>query len=807
MMLSQDLAYAIRTLARRPGFSLAAVLSLALGIGATTAVFTVLNAVALRPLPYADGERLVWMTQLLKGSTTDDVTITADFLEWRRQNQSFTDLAAYWYVSRNLTGETPLQIQTARASASLLPILGVQPALGRNFLRSEDYKGRDAVALISDSLWRRQFASDPKIVGRPVTLDARQYSVVGVLPPEFLFPGSDAVDAITPLGKDEAAELEHTTGSMVRNVVGRLRPGVPFERAYAELNAIQSRLTWWLSPVKPTITIQMMPLRARLFGDGATAGLVLVAAAAFLLLIACANVSHLLLVRLIERDRELAIRTVLGGSRGRLAAQMLTESGVVGVLGLGLGLLIAYGARYLLVAWTPYRVAGAGSLPFDGRVLAFAMTLGLATTLLFGLAPAFRATEIRLAEAIKAGAGPVIGGRGATRVLSAIAAAEIATLCVLASGAGMMLQSFWKIRYAGLGFQTDRLVTATMNLTSARYRQPAQQFAFVDQLLERARAIPGVEAAAVTQSAELPPGFWHATNLFAIEGRPLERQGHRPFARYPMVTPGYFAMMGIPLVRGRLIGETDTDRAAPVVVVNQQLVRRFFPGQEPLGQRVRMGPPGSTVYEIVGVVGNVKGSGLMTHPEPAMYLPYRQASGISEVGVILRCALDPAMVGKELRRAVAGLDPDQPVATVQALNDRLSESVARPRFTTAMLGCFAALAALLGILGVYGVMSCRAAWQSRELAVRQALGAQRGDVMAHVLRQGAAMIVPGVALGIVGSLALGRAMASLLYEVHPGDPWTLAPVACGTAVVALAACWLPALRASRGDLLRVLREE
>ena len=806
MMLSQDLTYAVRALVRRPGFTSAAVLSLALGIGATTAVFTVLNAVALRPLPYIQGDRLVWMTQLIKSNSTDDVTLTSDFLEWRRQNQSFTDLAGYLYTSRNLSGGAqPAEVRTARASASLLPILGAQPALGRNFLKTEDYKGRDAVALVSDSLWRGLFAADPAIVGRPLVLDGRQYTVVGVLPPGFVFPGPDAVEVITPLGKDEAEELQHTVGSIVRNVVGRLRPGVSLEHARAELNAIQSHLP--LPPFKPTISIEMMPLRERLFGNAARAGMVLVAAAAFLLLIACANVSHLLLVRLMGRERELAIRTVLGGSRRRLVLQLFTESALLGVLAASLGILIAWGARYPLLAWTPYRVAGFQNLPFDGRVLGFAVATGLLTTLFFGLAPAFRATEIRLAEAIKVGAGPVVGGRGATRVLSLIAAAEIATLCILATGAGLMIQSFWKIRYANLGFQPDRLVAATLNLTNPRYLNSAGQLAFVGRLLESVQAIPGVEAATVTQATELPPGYWHATNLFSIDGRAPEPPGQRPFARYPLVTPGYFGIMRIALLRGRLLADSDAENTQPVAVINQALARRYFPGENPLGQHVHIGPPTGPRYEIVGVVGNVKGSGLAAAPEPAIYRAFRQSPGIADLGILLRCALDPSAVARELRRAVANLDANQPVATVESMNDRLTESVAQPRFTTVMLGCFAALAALLGILGVYGVMSCRAAWQARELAVRQALGAQRRDVIGLVLRQGAGIIAPGVAIGVVGSLALGRAMASLLSEVRPNDPWTLLMVAAGVAVVALAACWIPAMRAAREDLVSTLRQE
>ncbi len=745
----QDLSYGARALRRGSGFTIAAVLSLALGIGATTAIFTVLNAVALRPLPYKDAARLYWITEILKKNSTDEVTLTEHFLEWRRLNHSFTDLAGYNYQTRNLTGlDEPLEIHTAKTSASLLPLLGVQPALGRNFLKEEDYKGRDQVVLLGNELWRRQFSADPKILGRAITLDGAQYTVVGVLPRDFVFPGPHQVDLITPLGKDEAAELEHRVGSIIFNVIGRLKPGVTPQRAWAELTTIQSHLP--APAYRPTITLKMVPLRAHLFGDARSAGFVLIAAAGFLLLIACANVANLLLARLMQRDRELAIRTVLGGSRTRLISQLLAESALLGLLACAAGIVLAFWMRRPLFALSPYDLPGLRSLPFDGRVLGFAIALGMLTTLLFGLLPAFRATGVRLAEAVKVGETAVVGGRGSLRALSMVAAAEIAVILILSTGAGLMLQSFWKMRYSDLGFQPDRLVIAALKLAGPRFRVKTQQFAFIQELLERAQNLPGVEFAAVTSAAELPPGDWHATNTFEIDGRYSPLGGVRPIGRFPVVSPNYFRIMGIPLLRGRLLADSDGENAPPVVVVNRALVQRYFSGENPLGKRIRNGA-NAPWHAIAGVVGDVKTSGLDAAAEPTIYFPYRQSDGLTEIGLAMRSPLDPGVIANELRKTVTNLDPNQPVTGIQAMDERLGESVSKPRFTTALLFSFAGLAIVLGLIGVYGVMGCRVRWQLRELAVRQALGARRKDIVWHVLRQGFSIILPGLCCGLLGS--------------------------------------------------------
>ncbi len=804
--LLRDMSYAVRSLRRRPGFTIAAGLSLALGIGVTTAIFTVLNAVALRPLPYADADRLLWMTQILKKNSTDEVTLTAHFLEWRRQNQTLTDLAGYNYQTRNLTGlDEPMQLLTAKASASLLPLLGVQPVLGRNFLKQEDYKGRDQVVLLGSALWQQRFGGNPKILGRTITLDGSPYVIVGVHPPDFVFPGPDQVQLITPLGKDEVAELQYKVGSIIFNVIGRLKPGVTLEQARADLAVIQSRLP--VPPFRPTITLRMLTLRAYLFGNVKMASLVLFAAAGFLLMIACANVSNLLMARWMQRDRELAIRSALGGSRSRLVCQLLAESALLGALACAAGIALAFWARRALFALSPYHLSVLRNLPFDGRVLGFAVALGMLTTLLFGLIPAFRATKVRLAEAIKVGEATVIGGRGSLRILSLIAAAEIATTLVLSTGAGLMLQSFWKLRYMNLGFQPDRLVVATLNLSGPANRDRARQSAFIQELLERAQSLPGVELAAVTRAGEIPPGDFHATNTFAIEGREQPLGGPRPIARYPVVSPAYFAIMGIPLLQGRLLQDDDGENAPAVAVVNRALARRYFDRENPIGKRVRTGADDQPWRTIAGVVGDVKSSGLASAAEPTVYLPYRQADTLAEIGIVMRSPLQAGTIAAEIRKMVASLDPNQPVATVQAMGDRLTESVSGPRFTTVLLFAFATLAIMLGLIGVYGVMDCRVRWQLRELAVRQALGAQRKDVIRHVLRQGFAIIVPGLVAGVLGAIGLSRLLSSMLYQVSVHDPLTFATVPIGLVGVALLACWLPAMRAARRDPVQLLRHD
>jgi predicted permease len=793
----QDLAYAVRTLLRRPGFAAAAILSLALGIGVTTAIFSVVNAVALRPLPYSEPDRLVWLTEILHGSSTDEFSLTSHFLEWRNQAKSFADLAGYRFQTRNLTGvDDALEVNTGLASASLLPIIGVSPALGRNFTEKEDTKGNDRVAILTDSLWRNRFAADPDIAGRPITLDGVPFTIVGVLPRGFVFPGAAAVDLVTPLGKNPNAVLP--------NVLGRLKPGVTIDQATAELLVINSHTA--KPPWVIRITLDMQPLKDHLYGNAKTAGWILLAAAGFLLWIACANVSNLLLARLTQRDREFAIRAVLGGSRARLISQLLTESSLLAVVACGAGIAIALGLRGPILALTPYRLSGLDNLPFDWHVFGFALLAGLATVILFGVLPAFRATQSRLASSIRVGESTTVGGRGSARILSTLAAAEIAVLLILSTGAGLTLKSFWKLRYQNLGISPDHLTAMRIIPSGPRYSEFAQRFEFTQQLLERVQSMPGVEAAAVTDSDELPPGGGHATNVFEIqEHAPVAMDsGRRPIARYPHASPNLFSILQIPLLNGRLFDSSDRFE---VCVINRALVAKYFRGENPIGRHVRFNGPDTPWFEIIGIVGDVKLSGLNAASEPAIYYGYNRTDPIGRIGLILKSPLDAQFLAPDLRRVVAAIDPELPISTIEALNSRLSESVAKPRFVAMLLGAFAALAAILGIIGVYGVVSCRVRWQMRELAVRQALGAQPRDVIGHVLRQGLGMIAAGIAAGLAGSLALSRVLSGMLYEVRANDPVTMIGVTLLLSMVALAACWIPARRAARVDPLVLLRYE
>ena len=803
----RDLRYAVRQLRKNSAFAATAILSLALGIGLTTSVFTLLNAVALRPLPYPDPDRLVWMTQVLKANSTDEITITPDFLEWRRQNHTFTDLAAYNYITSNLSGlPEPMQVHAVKASASLLPLLGVQPFLGRGFQRQEDLKGHDHVAILSRQLWLRQFAGDPRVIGRPITLDGEQFTIVGVLPRNFAFPGPDPVELMIPLGKDENAELQRNPNgllTLVRNIVGRLKPEVSLEQARADLTVIQSHLPQL--GFHPTITIKMQPLKEHLYGNAKTTSFILIGAAAFLLLIATANVSNLLLVRLILRDREFAVRAALGGSRKRILFQLLTEGSLLGSVGCGAGILLAFVIRRPLFTLSPYHFEGLSSLPFDTRVVAFAISLSFIVTLAFSVIPAVRATEVRLGHAMKAGSYAVSASRGSFRTLSLIASAQIATIFVLSASAGLMIESFWKMRHTSLGFQPDQLVAATLELSGRRYRDKTQQFAFIEALLAQAKTIPGVSSAAITNAGEIPPGEWHATNTFRIESRPLPVWSrHKPIARQEDVSAGYFGIMQIPLLAGRLLKDSDREGEPPVAIVNMAAVWQFFNGEIPLGLRIMTGGPWFT---IVGVVGDVKTSGLAAAPEPTLYFPFAQRDGLSDVGVVLKSDLGAATVAAEFRNAVRRIASGQPVAGIQSMNYRLNESVAKPRFTAILLFGFAALALALGLMGVYGVMRCKVNSQLKDLAIRQAVGAQPTDVVSLVLLQSSRIILPGVCLGLLGSILLGRLLSNMLYNTRATDPATLAAVSLSVIAIAIAACLAPAISAARADPLSSLRQD
>jgi putative ABC transport system permease protein len=809
----RDLLFAARGLRRNPAFTITAVLSLALGIGVSTAMFTVLNAVAIRPLPYSNPEQLVWITQVLKANSTDEITLTPDFLDWRIANRTFEGMAAYNYYTRSLTGVAePVELHTAKASAALLPLLGVSPLFGRNFQRQEDFAGHEHVALLSHSTWRNRFGADKTIVGKAILLDGEQYTVVGVLPERFTFPGPEQVDAITPLGKNETAELSRN-GSMltlVHNVIGRLKPGITRDQAGGDLGAIQAHLP--VPAFHPTITIKMLPLRDHLFGSAKIIGIVLVTGSLLFLLIASVNVASLSLVRLMQRDRELAIRRILGAARARVVSQLVMESSLLAALACGVGFVFAVCIRALLIVLGPYRTSIYGNLPFDMRVLAFAAALLIGTILVFGMLPALRMSDFHLGEAVAAGQTSIAGKRHTLRLLSVIAATEIAIVIALSSSAALMLKSFWNMRYKELGFASHHLIAATINVNGLRYRDKNRQFAFVDRLLQRTAAIPGVESVALTNASEIPPGEWHATNNVRIEGRPLAVDSrHKALTRQQEVNAGYFHLLHIPLLEGRFIQDSDRNGSPPVVVVGKQFAERYFAHESAIGHRLQTGegPTENILYTIVGVVGDVKTSGLAAAPEPVVYTPYSQTNGgrLRELGIIVSSPLPVSAIAPEFRKTVQTIDSEQPIAGIATIDERLNASVSRPRFTADLLFAFSCMGILLAIVGVYGVITCRVRAQLREIAVRQALGAQPRDVISHVVWHGIRLIVPGVLAGVAVALAGNRLIANLLFQVKPNDFRTLAAVCACIVVAALGASCLPAVRVSRLDPLPSLRKE
>ncbi|HEY3938159.1 MAG TPA: ABC transporter permease [Bryobacteraceae bacterium] len=795
----RDGLVALRRLRKNPAYALTATGSIALGIGVCTAMFTILNAVSLRPLPYANSDKLVWITQVLKANSTDEVTFTPDFLDWRSSNRTFESLAAYNEYTRSLTGVAePMQVHTVKASAALLPTLRVQPFLGRNLSASADTAGHEKVALLSYRIWRRRFASDRSIVGKPVLLDGEQYMVTGVLPESFQFPGPQPIDIITGLGKNEAGELarDGKVFTIVRNIIGRLKPGVTNERARQDLMAIQAHLP--LPPWSPTITIKLIPLRDHLFGNAKIVTLVLVSGSLLFLLIASTNVGSLSLVQLMQRDREVAIRRVLGATRRRVLWQISIEGWALVCLAIPPALLVTVGIRGLLVAFGPYRTGIYGHLPIDLRVTAFAAILLVATILILGTLPALRISDFHLGAVIAGGQTSIAGKRQNLRLLSLVGALEIAVVVALSSSAALMLKSFWNMRYKDLGFESQHAIAATINLGGSRYDDRTQEFTFVRQLLEMTAAIPGVEMVAPTIAGEIPPGGGPASNTVRIEGRPLPVNSRHKALAKPQETNGdYFKILKIPLLEGRLLRESDRAQTAPVVVVNEQFARRYFPGENALGHRLQTGGMENAWYTLVGVVGDVKTSGLAAFPEPTVYTPYEQSGGggIRDLGILIRSALPVSAIASAFRKIVHDLDPEQPITSIDTLDERLNASVSRPRFAADVLSTFSCFGVLLAIIGVYGVLACRTRAQIREIAVRQALGAKRGDIMANVLGHAVRLVLPGL-LGGIGLAMLGdQLLASLLFEVKPTD------------LSLFVASFLPAFRASRLDPLVSLRED
>jgi putative ABC transport system permease protein len=801
----QDMKYAARMLARSPGFTAAAVCTLALGIGANAAIFSLVNAVLLRPLPYRAPDRLVRVWERSPSGDERNVVSAGNYHDWRTRAKSFTTLAAHsWSYGVAMTEHgDPVMVTQVEVTPSLFPMLGVSPVLGRGFT-DEDTRASD-VAVLSDGFWRSRFGADRNVLGRRIVLNDRPYTIVGVMPPRFDFPGTE-VELWRPPPPSRLAPGERRGHNWF--VVGRLAPGVSLDQTRAEMRTIGAALTREYPEFMTGWGINVVPLHDDIVASVRPVLLVLLVGVGVILLIACANIANLLLARAVTREREMALRGALGAMRARLVRQLLTEGLALAAVGGLLGLAIATPLLRGLIALAPSDIPLLETVSLDRTVLAFAVGATILSTALFALTPALRLARTDLHSMLRASQGSAGGSRHA-RLRNALLVGEVALSLVLLVGAGLLLQSARRLNAVDYGFRADGLLSVYLDLPRLRYDSTAKQLLFYNRLLERIRTMPGVVGAA--GSSELPAAGNNMTFSYAIEERPTATPSGRQDAQaLHVVTADYFRVLGARIVRGRVFDDRDHVNSPPVIVVNEAFARRHWPGENPVGKRISFRSRQGPWLEIVGVVGDTRMLSADAPPAPIFYVPYEQKQwdwlGWMAVLVRAKPGLDPLSLAPSIRRAVTEQDPRLPIHRIDAVHTLYGESTARRRFATTLLTTFAALALGLGIVGMYGVLSYAVAQRRREFGIRIALGASTTEVMASVLRQALALTALGVVIGTAGALALTRLLGALLYEVSPTDPITYVVVALLLTMVAAVAAWTPAWRATRIDPLVVLRE-
>jgi putative ABC transport system permease protein len=797
----------MRMLVRNPGFTTVVVVILAVGIGANTAIFSVVNATLLRPLPYLHPEQLVQVKEELTRDSQREVREfigDAELLAWQRENRVFAALAGYNVTESTLIGgERAQRIRCGKVTAGFFSLLGVQLSLGRTFLPEEDQPGAPPTAILTHDLWQSCFGADPAIIGKTILLDERSHTIVGVLPPGFQFVETFAL--YVPLVLTERPAFGPGGGpSFGRpgpSVLGRLRPQISPAQAQANLDALSQANA---EPGQPS-RVLLVNLHEQVAGGAKLSLYVLLGAVGFVLLIACANVANLLLARVTSRQREIAVRAAVGAGRWRIVRQLLVESILLALLGGAGGLLLTYVGMHWLRSFSAVNLPQFTRVHVDRWVLAFTMLVALATGLIFGLIPAWETSQVRLVESLKEGGRGATQGRSSRRLRSVLVASEVGLALVLLIGAALLLKSFLILQGIDPGFRADRLLSLTVQLSSSRYPQPHLQATYFEEALGRLGAIPGVEAVAASVSPPLTHGGLGLS--FQAEGRPVsERLGPDSFVQLDMVSAGYFRVLGISLRSGRFFTEQDRRGAPGVVIINETLARRFFPDEDPLGKRIQGSFGAPEWLTIVGVVGDVHQHGVAVKTGLQCYLPYVQA-GFLRMSIVVRTAGDPLRLAASVRHQIESVDRDQPVFDVQTLEQRLSDQMAPRRTKMILLGTFALLATALAAVGIFAVISYTVAQRTHEMGVRLALGAQGGHILKLVLKQAMVMTLAGVGGGLLVSLWLTRYMASLLYGVKPADPLTFAAVGVLLLGVALLACLLPAWRAAQVDPVVALRGE
>ena len=806
-----ELRFALRQLRKSPAFTFIAILTLALGIGANTAIFSVVNAVILRPLPYQAPEQLVWIWETSPKNEIEEEPLSfPNFNDFRQQAQSFEAVGAFTGAAPILSGADgePERLTGAAVVGDFFSVLGVEPVLGRKFVPEENEDGKNRVAILSHAFWQRRFGGDPGLVGQQIQLNGNQYTVVGVMPPAFQDPVAAArrpVELWMPLAVTE--RMRSARRSDFLSVIARLKPSLTVEQARAELKGIASRLEQQYPDTNTNWSVIVEPLHETLTGNVRPALLILLGAVAFLLLIACANVANLLLARASARQREIAVRSALGASRARIIRQLLTENMLLSLAGGVAGLFIAWWGTRALLALSPGNIPRLSSVGLDPQVLLFTLLVSLVTGVLFGLAPALIVSKLNLNQTLKEGGRSSAEGAGGRRLRNGLAVAEVALSLILLVGAGLLIRSFLRLQEVNPGFNPDNLLAAELSLPSAKYAENQQVVNFYDQLLARVAEQPGVSSAALTTSLPLTGGG--DILAFSVEGRPVARTDRTPDAEARVVNPDYFRTMEIPLRRGRVLTDQDAPDAPDAVVINEALARKYFAEEDPVGKRITFGDPQAANVEwfnIVGVVGDVRQSTLQAEPYPQVYSAYRQTPRRA-LTIVLRTAGEPTAMANTLRQQVWSLDRQQPLHNVRTVAQVLAQSIARPRFNTLLITILAGVALVLAAVGIYGVISYSVTQRTHEIGVRMALGASSSNVLRLVVGQGMLLAGMGLAVGVLGAFAVTRIMGTLLYGVSANDPFTYIALVLLLGVIALIASYIPARRAMRVDPVVALRNE
>jgi len=816
--LGQDIRYGWRALRKSPGFAVVAVLVLALGIGANTAIFSVVNAVLLRPLPFDQPDRLVSLYHIPPPASFPGMALfavsPANFLDWRAQAHSFEGMSAYGLGRYTLTGKgRPEVIRMVAVTDGFFPVLHAQPLLGRAFVEGEDQAGRDHEVILSYDTWRTQFGGNPAIVGSNIQLNDQAFTVVGVMPRGFEYPNYPGYQPQmwkpqNWTAADRTVRDDHNYG-----VIARLKTGVTLDRAKAELAAISGRLAQQYPKDNKGWGATAIPLRDDLVGDVRPALLILLGAVAFVLLIACANVANLVLAKTLSRRKEIAIRTALGASRRRLLQQVLAETVLLGLAGGALGLILARYGTIFIVKLVGQQLPLADGIGLDGPVLAFTLGISLATGLVAGLLPALRLTKADVSQSLKQGQGRTASASGGARTRGVLVVAEVALSLMLLIGAGLLIRSLWMLHSVNPGFDPDHVITMFLSIPSTKFTTPQQQISFYDRVLQRVRALPGVQSAGVIDALPLTGGGSHQP--VQIEGRPLLAMADQPEVDVRLISPGYRGAMHIPLLRGRDFNDSDIAGRAGTVLISQSMATQFWPNEDPIGKRLTMYFFPGTAREVVGVVADVKDDALSQARSASMlYMPLGQTTAPRDgnwqsFGMTLaaRTHTDPHSVISAISNAVNDVDSEVPLLFVKTMQDTVDESLTQQRFTMLLLGSFAALALFLAAVGIYSVLSFAVRRRVREIGIRMALGAQVGDVLRMVVIEGMKPTLLGVVIGLAGALALGRVLASVIYGVSARDLATFGTVAVMTTAVGLLASLLPALRAARVDPMKTLRDE